>query len=131
MDDLAIGRLAADVGVTTEAIRYYERVGVLREPRRNEVGQRRYEPRVIDELRLVKAAQTAGFTLADIARLLDLTREDPVPCQDMCAIVQEQVARLDERLRELAAARARLADALAACEPAAGCIVADCLLGEH
>lgn len=131
MDDLAIGRLAADAGITPEAIRYYERIGVLRAPARNDAGQRRYDPAVVDELHLVKAAQTAGFTLADIARLLELTREDPVPCHDMCAIVEEQVARLDERLRELAAARDRLAGALAACEPAEECVVADCLLGEH
>ncbi len=131
MDELGIGRLAVGAGVTPEAIRYYERVGVLRAPRRNDVGQRRYEPRVLDELRLVKAAQSAGFTLADIARLLELTRAEPTPCRDMCGLVEEQIGRLDERLRELATARDRLADALAACEPAAECVVADRLLGEH
>ncbi|MGH7444290.1 MAG: MerR family transcriptional regulator, partial [Longimicrobiales bacterium] len=100
MDDLAIGRLAAGTGVTPEAIRYYERVGVLREPRRNDLGQRRYPARVVDELRLLKAAQSAGFTLDDIARLLELTREDPIPCRDMCGIIEEQIARLDERIHE-------------------------------
>lgn len=131
MNDLTIGRLATDAGVSPETLRYYERVGVLREPRRNELGQRRYAPGILDELRLLRAAQAAGFSLSEIARLLEFTRQDPVPCRDMCGIVEEQIARLDEQIRELSDARTRLADALAACEPhAANCVVVERLVSD-
>ena len=131
MNDVTIGRLASDAGVSPETLRYYERVGVLREPRRNELGQRRYPPAILGELRLLKAAQTAGFSLSEIARLLELTRQDPIPCRDMCGIVEEQLARLDAQIRELSDARTRLADALAACEPhAATCVVVDRLISD-
>jgi MerR family transcriptional regulator, copper efflux regulator len=130
MDDLTIGELARQAGVTPEAVRYYERVGVLEPARRNEQGHRRYGARVLEELRLLRSAQTLGFSLAEVGRMLALTRQDPVPCQSMCALVEKQVAELDERIDHLRAARERLAAALAACDHEASCVVAARLVFE-
>jgi DNA-binding transcriptional MerR regulator len=130
MDDLTIGELARRAGVTPEAVRYYERVGVLEPARRNEQGHRRYGARVLEELRLLRSAQTLGFSLAEVGRMLALTRQDPVPCQSMCSLVEKQVAELDERIGHLRAARERLAAALAACDHEASCVVAARLVFE-
>ena len=66
---LTIGELAAAVGLSASAIRYYERYGVMPEPDRTS-GQRRYGPGAIARLRTIQAAQQAGLSLAEIAQLL-------------------------------------------------------------
>jgi MerR family transcriptional regulator, redox-sensitive transcriptional activator SoxR len=67
-DTLTIGALAAQFGLNTSAIRYYERVGVLPEPARDS-GQRRYGPDAVRRLEVLEVAKQAGFSL-DEARVL-------------------------------------------------------------
>jgi DNA-binding transcriptional MerR regulator len=125
MESLTIGDVAQRVGVTPEAIRYYERIGVLEEAPRNTARYRQYSARVVDELRLLKAAQALGFSLEDIARILALTRQEPVRCRPMCEIVEDQIAQLDAHIQELTSARDRLAAAVAACGHDDVCVVAE------
>ena len=65
----SIGQVAKRFGVRPSTIRYYERVGLLPEPHRIG-GQRRYAPDVEERLAAVQVAQRAGFTIAEIKRLL-------------------------------------------------------------
>ena len=71
MDDavLTIGQVAAQAGVNASAIRYYERVGLLPQPRR-ESGQRRYSDETVRQLGVIEVAKRAGFTLDDARALL-------------------------------------------------------------
>jgi DNA-binding transcriptional MerR regulator len=65
-----IGELARRTGVATSALRYYERIGLLSPAGR--VGQRRhYPPSSAERVALIRLCQDAGFTLAEIGRLLD------------------------------------------------------------
>jgi MerR family transcriptional regulator, redox-sensitive transcriptional activator SoxR len=65
---LSIGEVAAQAGVNTSHIRYYERVGVLPQPDRAS-GRRRYAAEVLDRLAIIDVAQRAGFTLEEIRDL--------------------------------------------------------------
>lgn len=65
---LSIGEVARQVGLKTSAIRYYESVGVLPQPRRVS-GQRRYGEETVRSLHVIDVAKRAGFTL-DEARVL-------------------------------------------------------------
>ena len=67
---MTIGQVAAQGGVRTSTIRYYESVGVLPEPAR-EAGQRRYDTDVLRRLAVVDVAQRAGFSLDEIRELLE------------------------------------------------------------
>lgn len=130
MEEFTIGQLARRAGVSPEPVRYCERVGVLEAGRRTEQGHRRFGPRVLEELRLLRSAQSLGFSLGEIGLMLALTREDPVPCRSMCELVEKQIAELDERIGDLRAARERLATALAACDHEVSCVVAARLVFE-
>lgn len=66
---LSIGQVARQAGLSTAALRYYEQAGVLAAPARRG-GQRRYGEQVFQELALIKLAQQAGFTIAEIRTLL-------------------------------------------------------------
>jgi DNA-binding transcriptional MerR regulator len=66
--------VAAAAGVNLQTLRYYERRGLLDEPSRTLGGHRMYGPEAVTTLRMIKAAQRLGFTLAEVSDLLDAAR---------------------------------------------------------
>jgi MerR family mercuric resistance operon transcriptional regulator len=68
---LRSGQLAAAAGVNLQTLRYYERRGLLAEPERTPGGHRLYPAAAVTVLRVIKAAQRLGFTLEEVAELLE------------------------------------------------------------
>lgn len=85
-DGLRSGELAAAAGVNVQTLRYYERRGLLDEPDRTLGGHRVYAPDAVIVLRVIKAAQRLGFTLDDVADLLEpvVTTTTADPCATAC-----------------------------------------------
>ncbi len=103
---LRISDLAREGGVGVETVRYYQRRGLLDVPRGNAAGGRHYGSDDVRRLRYVRGAQAAGFTLAEIAELIDLDRTDDRPrARDMA---RERIASLDDEIARLEKARASL-----------------------
>jgi DNA-binding transcriptional MerR regulator len=71
---LRSGELADAAGVNPQTLRYYERRGLLVEPRRSPGGHRLYPAEALTVLRVIKTAQRLGFTLDEVAELVDLGR---------------------------------------------------------
>ncbi len=69
---LTIGRLALAAHVHVETVRYYQRVGLLHEPARPLGSVRRYGPPDLTRLQFIRRAKTMGFSLGEIAGLLQL-----------------------------------------------------------
>lgn len=99
---LTIGRLAEAGGVGVETIRFYQRRGLLDTPTRDN-GIRRYGSEDVRRLRFIRQAQTAGFTLEQIAELLDLDAGEDRPRARELA--RTRIAALDEKIAELQRAR--------------------------
>jgi MerR family transcriptional regulator, mercuric resistance operon regulatory protein len=102
---------AGDVGV--ETIRYYQRRGLLAEPKRppgpgSGGGVRRYGDEDVRRLRFIRAAQAGGFSLDEIAALLalDATEDRPRARQ----LARARLDALDRRIAALQATRAWLSD---------------------
>ena len=76
--DLSAGMRSAQVaraaGVNQQTLRYYERRGLLAEPDRSPGGHRLYPPEAVTVLRVIKAAQRLGFSLDEVADLLQTGR---------------------------------------------------------
>lgn len=68
---LRSGQVAAAAGVNLQTLRYYERRGLVTEPARTNGGHRLYPPQTVTLLRVIKTAQRLGFTLDEVAELLD------------------------------------------------------------
>lgn len=101
MDSFTIGELAARVGVPTTTVRYYERSGLLRKPRRTESNYRLYDQDEVERLRFIRASQAAGLTLSDIKVLL-LYRDGVVaPCSEVRDLIEKRLAKITEAMREL------------------------------
>jgi MerR family transcriptional regulator, mercuric resistance operon regulatory protein len=71
---LRSGEVAEAAGVNLQTLRYYERRGLLREPDRSLGGHRLYPAETVTVLRVIKAAQRLGFTLNEVADLLEVAR---------------------------------------------------------
>ncbi|MEV4414848.1 MerR family transcriptional regulator [Catellatospora sp. NPDC049609] len=69
---LRSGELADAAGVNLQTLRYYERRGLLAEPQRSPGGHRLYPAEALTLLRVIKTAQRLGFTLDEVAELVDL-----------------------------------------------------------
>jgi MerR family transcriptional regulator, mercuric resistance operon regulatory protein len=99
---LTIGKLAAAGGVGVETIRFYQRKGLLDQPKR-ETGVRRYGSLDLRRLRFIRQAQSAGFTLQEIKELLELDAgEDRSRARQLA---RARIQALDEKIAELKSAR--------------------------
>lgn len=113
MGALLIGDLAERAGVPTATIQYYESIGLLKRAPRASSGYRRYSEKAIDELRFIKKAQALGFSLEEVAEILQLSRSGKTPCAQVLSLGHEHLAAVDERIRQLQAFRDQLASELA------------------
>lgn len=107
-----IGGLAAAGGVGVETVRYYQRRGLMETPP-GEGRVRRYGDDDIRRLRFIRSAQTAGFSLDEIAELIALdASQDRTRAR---TLARKRIAALDAKVRELAAAKAALERLAQAC----------------
>jgi MerR family redox-sensitive transcriptional activator SoxR len=117
VDALTIGELAARSGVATSALRYYERMGLIRAGRTGG-NQRRYERAELRRVAFIRIAAQIGVPLTDIKEALDALPDRRTPTQaDWARLSARWRGRLDEQIRLLE----RLRDKLT------GCIGCGCL----
>ena len=99
------GELAARVGMTTKALRFYEQGGLLPEPARTPTGYRDDDEGALARLRFIRAAQAAGLTLAEVRQVIVVRDEAGPPCAHVAALLDRHAAELDARIDELLVAR--------------------------
>ena len=94
MEGMSIGEVAERAGVRPSALRYYESVGVLPPPERVN-GRRRYGGEVLELLAVVRVAQQAGFTVAEIRALLHGFSADTPPSARWRALAREKLPEVE------------------------------------
>lgn len=125
MDGLRIGEVAEQAGVNIQTLRYYERRGLLAEPNRSNGGHRLYPSETVTLLNVIKAAQRLGFTLDEVADLLDTGRRRH-PTADLRERAIAKIAEIDRRIADLAAIRATLTEVVdARCDSLTNCTCSD------
>ncbi|MEV5410854.1 MerR family transcriptional regulator [Thermopolyspora sp. NPDC052614] len=125
---LRSGQVAEQAGVNLQTLRYYERRGLIAEPARSPGGHRAYPPETVTLLTVIKAAQRLGFTLNEVAELLDTGRRGH-PTPDLRARAQAKIAEVDARIADLTTIRRALAAVVAAgCDSLTDCTCPDCPL---
>ena len=98
-----IGQAARATGVSAKMIRYYESVGLIRPADRTVSNYRDFSDRDVNELRFIKRSRALGFSVGEIARLLELWRDRARSSREVKAIAQEHVRDLDQRIAEMQA----------------------------
>ncbi|HQS80937.1 MAG TPA: Hg(II)-responsive transcriptional regulator [Thiobacillus sp.] len=113
MQTFTISKLAQAVGVNVETIRFYQRRGLVAEPAKPLGGIRRYGEAEVARVLFVKSAQRIGFTLDEIAQLLQL--DDGTQCKKARAIAEHKLADVRKRLQDLQRIEAALAQLVDRC----------------
>ena len=114
-----IGALAKLTGLTPDALRYYERQGLLDRPARTSGRFRIYAAPTIERIRFIKRAQALGFTLAEIQELVRFNGKGGLRrCSRVRDLLKNQLGELEARLAELNSLQETLRTALAQCEHA-------------
>jgi MerR family copper efflux transcriptional regulator len=127
---LTIGRAARAAGVNVETIRFYERRGLIDQPRRAE-GEtyRLYPAEAVARIRFIQRAQRLGFSLREIQDLLSLEADAGADCGDVRARAAAKIEAISAKIAELARIRQALEAVVAAC-PGAGGALRDCSILE-
>jgi DNA-binding transcriptional MerR regulator len=113
---MRIGLLAAKAAVSVQTIRYYERRGLLKKPRRLSSGYRDYATGMIAVVDFIKRSQESGFTLREIETLLRLLSSRSLSAVEARALVTDKVRQIDSRIQSLQMIRNRLNEGLKTCE---------------
>lgn len=124
MKPLTIGRVARQAGVNVETIRYYERRGLIEQPRRPDRSFRQYSPDIIKRVRFIREAQELGFSLREVANLLALRTDPAANCEDVSAQATAKRKEVRDKIKKLQRMDAALASLIADC-PKKGALV-DC-----
>ncbi|KHL17074.1 DNA-binding transcriptional MerR regulator [Mumia flava] len=121
------GEVARAADVNLQTLRYYERRGLLPEPRRSNGGHRDYPDDAVVTLRVIKAAQRLGFTLAEVADLLEVGRHHHGGIgPGLQARARAKIAEVDARVADLETMRATLVAAVdAGCTDLLACAEAE------
>ena|SRR5437870_3442408 len=118
--EMTIGAFAKLASVNVETIRFYQRKGLISEPKRPRGGIRRYGEDDVARMQFVKSAQRVGFTLDEIAQLLRL--EDGTHCREAAEIARHRLDDIRARIADLARMEAVLAKLLRRCRTQRGSI---------
>ena len=98
---LRIGVVAREVGLSVDTIRFYERAGILRSPRRSATGYRLFDEEDVQELIFISKAHALGFTLSEVKALLHSGRKKDLDCTNVRKMLQNRRQQIHLRIRTL------------------------------
>lgn len=113
---LKMGDLTRACGVSDQAVRLYERMGLLKPVGRTAKGYRLYDAGSVETLCFIKQAQRSGFSLEDIRTLLQMDIRNEQACPSVKGLLDQKIRALTERLLELAGMRDVLQSLRQACD---------------
>jgi Cu(I)-responsive transcriptional regulator len=112
---VTIGQAALRAGVPAKTIRFYEEAGIIKPAARGSNRYRGYSESDVQTLSFVRRARALGFSLKDVASLLELYSNDRRASRDVKRLALKHVAELDRKLKELTAIRNTIAELARRC----------------
>jgi MerR family transcriptional regulator, mercuric resistance operon regulatory protein len=132
---LTRGKIAKATGWNSETIRYYEKIGLLREPPRSESGYRLYDESYKPILRFIKRAKSLGFSTNQVRDLLRLTEQSALHTRsEVKSLTDSHIRELSEKIKELQKLKKQLSEISSQCDgsdkSAADCPILTSLIDE-
>jgi DNA-binding transcriptional MerR regulator len=113
---MQIGTIAKKIGLTPDAIRFYERNALLPSPSRSAGGFRQYGEGDVETLEFIRRVQGLGFTLREIGELLELRRTRLQPCAPVCRRLDAKLSQVRQKVNDLHKLEHELRVALGSCK---------------
>jgi Cd(II)/Pb(II)-responsive transcriptional regulator len=105
---MKIGELAAQAACDTQTVRFYEREGLLEEPKREASGYRNYEEKHLARLNFIRHCRSLGISLPEIKQLLAFAAQPQKSCGQVNDLLDQHISLVDQRIKELHALQAQL-----------------------
>ena len=131
---ITIGRLAQEVGINLETVRFYERRGLLPKPPRSASGYRLFPADAARRLKFIKRAQELGFSLNEIRELLALRTSPQTKSTEVRRRTEAKIADIEAKIRSLELMRKtliKLARSCDGCAPLSECPILESLDGDR
>jgi len=113
---MQIGIVAKKIGLSVDAIRFYERNALLPRAPRTEGGFRQYGENDVETLAFIRRVQGLGFKLSEIRGLLSLRGNRLQPCAPVRRRLEEKLADVRRKLADLQKLEHELRVALRSCD---------------
>lgn len=100
---MLIGEISNKTGLSRDTIRFYEKKGLIKVARTDSEwnNYKDYSEKTLSRLLLIKKAKVFGFTLNEIAEILDLFEINTANCSTMSIKVNEKLKEIDKKIKEL------------------------------
>lgn len=109
-----IGQVAVKADVNVETVRFYERKGLIDQPSAPLGGGfRKYDDTVVSRIRFIKRAQKLGFTLAETAELLDMSKVGA--CDDVRVKAELKLDEVATKIKDLQRMKRALKGVISSC----------------
>lgn len=112
---MQIGTVGKKVGLSVDAIRFYERNSLLPRPPRTQGGFRRYGEGDVERLGFIRRVQNLGFTLTEVRDLLELQQNRLQPCAPVRRRLEQKLTDMRKKLSDLQKLEHELRLALRSC----------------
>lgn len=112
---ITIGKLAAASGLSADAIRFYEKQGLITPVDRSASGYRQYDSRSLTRIEFITHAKEVGFTLDEIHQLLLLKDDSAGSCAEVKAYGRQKIEEINRKLVVLARMKTSLTDLVNKC----------------
>jgi len=93
-----ISKVAKEIGINIETVRFYERRGLIKQPVKPIQGYRQYPTATINRIRFIRRSQELGFTLNEIEGLLSLNDN---PCNQVEELARKKLAAVQAKQTDL------------------------------
>jgi DNA-binding transcriptional MerR regulator len=115
---MLIGELAVKTGLSRDTIRFYEKHGLVKIGRkeRRDNNYKEYPEGMVGRLLTIKRMKNFGFTLNEVADLLDMIEVNEATCENVSGLIEKKVELLDGRIREMIVLRNQLIAGVTKCK---------------
>jgi MerR family transcriptional regulator, mercuric resistance operon regulatory protein len=93
-----ISKLAKELNINVETVRFYERQGLIKQPFKPAQGYRHYPDETVNRIYFIKRSQELGFTLNEIGHLLSLNDQ---PCGEVQDIAGHKLSNVQAKMKDL------------------------------
>lgn len=114
---MLIGEISKLTGISRDTIRFYEKEGLIKLPKkqRRDNNYKEYPEAIVDRLLLIKSIQELGFTLKEIDTFFELWQEEDASCKNLVFTLENKLVQIDQQIARLHELKSRLNNSLQKC----------------
>ncbi len=114
--EFTIGQLSKLTNVNIETIRYYEKIGMIPHPPRNDSGYRIYSTSHLERLSFVRRSRELGFSQPEVRKLLKLVDEHSYTCGEVQEMTTKHLRTVRDKIKDLRKLEKALANMVSECD---------------